>query len=253
LSGTIAISESSTEDWGSKEDLIAKHTSKTSASSSVKLTIIRSRIENTINNLQLFNRIIEEMGKYEIVFGQSEGTLQYISDYTLYNKYEGKLRMDEKSSTIASGSGCTTNVTITALVNKSADGTILPALSRKWCLVVDIGSNAKMLFQGGEYATRGKTSGQRRNSDGEMESFSEELSPKTTIGTRFDYNYRTESDEELVFPLEIADSETLERYLLNPAGTLSLSLKGSYKKIKGTPLIDKKVTINLKLNPVREN
>lgn len=253
LTGTIAISESTTEDWGSKEDLIARHISKTTASSSIKMTIIRSRIENTLNNMQLYNRIIEELGKYEIVTGHSEGALQYISDYTGYNKYEGKLRMDEKSSTIASGSGCSTNVTITALVNRSADGTILPALSRKWCLVVGIGSNSKMLFQGGEYATRGKSTGQRRNSDGEMESFSENLSPKTTIGTGFDYNYRTVSEEELVVPLEIADSDALERYLLNPTGTLSLSLKGSYKKIKGSPLYDTKVTVNLKLNPVKEN
>ncbi|MEA5005411.1 MAG: hypothetical protein VB022_03265 [Rikenellaceae bacterium] len=259
LSGLLRISYSNTSvTCGTREDPEQKSIERSMLSTTVYLKIIPERIEYLQQKMENFNRAISEFSYFSIASGNNVNFLtgepvqiHESMDFSMYNKHEGKLRLDEKETSEVSSNGCDLTVEITTLSYQGADGLPLPAIARSYCLVVKMGSNARALFNSSKYPTTGKRKRQQRNEYGEMESVDAEVSPKQSVGIRFDYSKSLSSADKFIAPMKIPDVEALERYLLNPNGVYTLSLKGSAFNNSGSPLNDEKIGITLTLTPFK--
>lgn len=262
LQGHLTITQRSVEISGTREDVGQKIDSKSTSSANIFLKIYPERIEYLKEKIENFNRINDESGSFAVASGKNfrktgEETLgeplgdplpiQFQSEYSLYNKREGKLELDEKGTISARSKGCDIIAEIVPMGRPGTDGSPLPALVRTYCLIIKCGSNARAIFQKGEFATKGNFVLQRRNEYGEMETVTEEVSPHMHTGVCFPYYKNISSGIELIIPLQIQNSEQLENYLLNPSGSLSLSVNGSYYNTEGSPLKDIKVKAILTL------
>ena len=259
LSGLLRISYSNTSvTCGTREDPEQKSIERSMLSTTVYLKIIPERIEYLQQKMENFNRAISEFSYFSIASGNNVNFLtgepvqiHESMDFSMYNKHEGKLRLDEKETSEVSSNGCDLTVEITTLSYQGADGLPLPAIARSYCLVVKMGSNARALFNSSKYPTTGKRKRQQRNEYGEMESVDAEVSPKQSVGISFDYSKFLSSADQIIVPMKIQDVEALERYLLNPDGAYTLSLKGSAFNNSGSPLNDEKISVTLTLTPFK--
>ncbi|MDD3033872.1 MAG: hypothetical protein PHT25_04675 [Bacteroidales bacterium] len=259
LSGLLRVSYSNTSiTCGTREDPEQKQIERSMLSTTVYLKIIPERIEYLQQKIENFNRAITEFSSFGIASGNNvsiksgePGQIHESSEFFMYNKHEEKLRLDEKAISEVSSNGCDLTVEIGVLSNQGVDGLPIPALARSYCLVVKPGSNVRALFNSSKYPATGKRQRQQRNEYGEMESVDSDISPKENVSVSFNHSRSISSADQYVAPMRIQDIEALERYLLNPVGTYTLSVSGSAMNNSGSPLNDEKINVTLTLSPLK--
>lgn len=259
LSGLLKVNYSNTSvTYGTREDPEQKSIEKSVLSTNVYLNIVPERIEYLRQKIENFNRVISETGNFAIVSGNNVSKktgepdqIQKSSEFSMFNKHEDKLRLDEKDISNINSAGCDLTVEIATLAYQGADGSPLPALARSYCLVIKPGSNSRALFNSSKYPATGKRQRQQRNEYGEMESVDSEISPKENVSVSFNHTRSISSADQYVAPMRIQDIEALEQYLLNPVGTYTLSVSGSAFNNSGSPLNDEKINVTLTLSPLK--
>ncbi|MCK9627899.1 MAG: hypothetical protein M0R37_04830 [Bacteroidales bacterium] len=259
LSGLLTVRYSNTSvTSGTRDNPEQKSTERSMLSTQVYLRIIPERIEYLQQKMENFNKVISETGNFSIASGNNVNIItsepdqiQKSSEFSLYNKHEGKLRLDEKEISNINSAGCDITVEISTLSYQGSDGSSLPALARSYCLTIKPGSNSRAIFNSSKYPATGKRQRQQRNEYGDMESVDAEISPKENVSVSFNHSRNISSSDQFVVPMKITDVEALERYLLNPLGTYTLSLAGSSVKNSGSPLDDEKINVTLTMAPLR--
>ncbi|MGF7141071.1 hypothetical protein [Roseimarinus sediminis] len=136
----------------------------------------------------------------------------------------GKTRLESRSNLQAETNGWDIYLAIHPY-DPMSNTEHLVSLSRNYVLTLEGVGNIRMHTQPEKYGSKGRVSGVRRNSEEELESFNEE---GKTGAPGFNYLKREQFDSRKVVPLEIPDPDGLEKYFLNPQGTYTLTLRGSF-------------------------
>lgn len=209
-------------------DLVSSSTSR----STMSYNIISTRLQ-TLQDIEMFNRVIAEDLRYWILTGitleDANGeptTIKSSGTTEEWSERADKLVLNEKSSFDAISDCYDWNISIEPY-NTSVNEVPLAAIQQTYCVTSSSG-NARLYTSGGKYKITGVTTGIRRNDMNEMENFTDN-EPDTPIPAFYDRkptlteNYRTE-------PLVINNTKELTEYLFNPKGIYTLVVNGKTLK-----------------------
>jgi hypothetical protein len=207
-------------------------TYSSTSSSSMNYSIERGRLE-TMQDIEMFNRVITEGVMYGILHGKTledalgEPTNIKASGTTeIWNEHEGKLRLTERSTYNAISDGCDWNIAIEPY-NTSTNEVPLHALKQTYCVTSMMTGNIRLFTSGGKYKTSGTTTGIRRSYLDELENFSEEFTPQSGITFPEMRDRKPTIDEGLIIePMVVTNTDELTEYLFNPEGIFTLTVNG---------------------------
>lgn len=237
----------------------SRSSAQTFTVSSLDLTIIPERIKVVNESKEVLQRALTETDRFEVVTGKTltdaagePSLVRAESNYSQYGLCEDKLEVVRSGRIKGYSNGYDISVGIALERGAETGNMTISSLSPRYCLVVRLGSNSRLLFQSNKYKTSGDDKGQKRDYPcADLTSFSESIDAKSILpfaGIDYTIKVNDQENQEFIVPLSIPGTEALEQYLLNPEGVYTISVNGSYRK-KDNEEREVKITAKLTIWP----